>query len=224
MAQNGGSRRGQGGKLWAGARGYACSDCCEGGPDGETSLMSNDKSIVPALSAAELAYQCNGTALPCKLHWYPGKNCYKITNATFSAGVPGYAARAAKLGYRTVAAASGTTANVLQYGLMLGFSPDELVLLRLVLPPLLRRPPPPPPRGVDTAPLHARNPRPIHTDTSRGWAPIIRQTGIRQTACNTDTVQRGARRPWRPGCSPPTTTRSSRSCSAPRRSGPALGA
>jgi hypothetical protein len=155
MAQNGGSRRGQGGKLWAGARGYACSDCCEGGPDGETSLMSNDKSIVPALSAAELAYQCNGTALPCKLHWYPGKNCYKITNATFSAGVPGYAARAAK---------------------------------------------------------------------SRGWAPIIRQTGIRQTACNTDTVQRGARRPWRPGCSPPTTTRSSRSCSAPRRSGPALGA
>ena len=38
--------------------------------------------------------------------------------------------------------ASGTTANVLRYGLMLGFSPDELVLLRLVLPPLLRPPPP----------------------------------------------------------------------------------
>ena len=73
-AQNGGSRRGQGGKLWAGARGYACSDCCEGGPDGDTSLMSNDKSIVPALSATELAYQCNGTAPPCKLHWHPGKN------------------------------------------------------------------------------------------------------------------------------------------------------
>ena len=141
-AQNGGSRRGQGGKLWAGARGYACSDCCEGGPDGDTSLMSNDKSIVPALSAAKLAYQCNGTVPPCKLHWYHGKNCYKITNAPFSAGVTGYAARAAKLGYRTVAAASGTTANVLQYGLMLGFSPDELVLLRLVLPPLLRPPPP----------------------------------------------------------------------------------
>ena len=33
----------------------------------------------------------------------------------FSAGVPGYLARAQKLGYRTVAAASGTTANVLQY-------------------------------------------------------------------------------------------------------------
>ena len=104
--------------------------------------MSNDKSIVPALSAAELAYQCNGTAPPCKLHWYPGKNCYKITNATFSAGVPSYATHATKLGYHTVVVASGTKANVLQYGLMLGFSPDELVLLRLVLPPLLRHPPP----------------------------------------------------------------------------------
>ena len=48
-------------------------------------------------------------------------------------GVPGYLARAQKLGYRTVAAASGTTANVLQYGLMLGFTPDEMVLLRLTM-------------------------------------------------------------------------------------------
>jgi hypothetical protein len=60
-----------GSKLWSGARGYACSDCCEGGPDGETSLMSNDPSIVPPLSALELKYQCNGTTPPCKLHWYP---------------------------------------------------------------------------------------------------------------------------------------------------------
>jgi hypothetical protein len=50
-----------------------------------------------------------------------------------SQGVPGFLARAEKLGYRTVAAASGTTANVLQYGLMLNFTPDEMVLLRLTM-------------------------------------------------------------------------------------------
>ena len=32
-----------------------------------------------------------------------------------------------------MAAPSGTTANVLQYALMLGFTPDEMVLVRLAL-------------------------------------------------------------------------------------------
>ena len=109
-----------GGKLWAAARGYASKTACEGGPDGETDLMSNDPSIVPPLSAAELKYQCNGTKPPCKLHWYPGKNCYTIEDVPFASGTPGYLQRAKKLGYRTVAAASGTTANILQYALMLG--------------------------------------------------------------------------------------------------------
>ena len=103
-----------GGKLWAAARGYASKTACEGGPDGETDLMSNDPSIVPPLSAAELSYQCNGTKPPCKLHWYPGKNCYTVEDVPFASGTPGYLQRAKKLGYRTVAAASGTTANILQ--------------------------------------------------------------------------------------------------------------
>ena len=47
-----------------------------------------------------------------------GKNCYKLNEVNFSAGVPGYVARANKLGYRTVAGASGTTANILQYALV----------------------------------------------------------------------------------------------------------
>ena len=45
----------------------------------------------------------------------------------------GYTARAKKLGYRMVAAVSGTTANVLQYGAMLGFTPSQMVLLRLTM-------------------------------------------------------------------------------------------
>jgi len=73
-------------KLWSGARGYVSKTACEGGPDGETSMMSNDPSIFPPLSPAELKYQCNGTDPPCKLHWYPGKNCYKLAEENFSAG------------------------------------------------------------------------------------------------------------------------------------------
>ena len=45
----------------------------------------------------------------------------------------GYTARAKKLGYRMVAAVSGTTGNVLQYGYMLGFTPSQMVLLRLTM-------------------------------------------------------------------------------------------
>ncbi len=50
----------------------------------QTLMMSDDPSIVPPLSRAELVYQCNGTAPPCKLHWYPGKLCYKLLDANFS--------------------------------------------------------------------------------------------------------------------------------------------
>lgn len=122
-----------GGPLWGKARDYATANACSGGPAGETPMMSNDPTIDPPLSADELAYQCNGTAPPCKLHWYPGALCFKVLDAEFAAGVPGYLKRATALGYRTVAAASGTTANVLQYGLMLGLKPEELVLLRLTM-------------------------------------------------------------------------------------------
>jgi len=47
--------------------------------------------------------------------------------------VPGLAARASSLGYRTAAAVSGTTANVLQMATLLGFSADERVVLRAAM-------------------------------------------------------------------------------------------
>ena len=77
----------------------------------------------PPLSAAELAYQCNGSAArPCKLLWYPGQRCYTINaTATFGPRIPGYHARASALGYRMVAGPSGTTADVMQYAELLGF-------------------------------------------------------------------------------------------------------
>ena len=46
---------------------------------------------------------------------------------------PGLIGRAAILGYRLVAGASGTTANVLQMAKLLGFAPDELVVLRATM-------------------------------------------------------------------------------------------
>ena len=52
------------------------------------------------------------------LRYSQGKNCYKLNEVNYSAGVPGYVARANKLGYRAVAGPSGTTANILQYGLV----------------------------------------------------------------------------------------------------------
>jgi hypothetical protein len=42
-------------------------------------------------------------------------------------------ARAKALGYRTVAGPSGTTQNMLQLALLLGFSPAELALVRLTM-------------------------------------------------------------------------------------------
>ena len=93
-------------------------------------------SIEPPLSAAELAYQCGGKP-PCTLKWQPGMLCFDLPNTSWTlpsgAVVPGLNWRAAILGYRSAAAASGTTANMLQYGALLGFTPDELVLLRLAM-------------------------------------------------------------------------------------------
>jgi len=117
--------------LWKGARAYKAAGCSE------VALMSNDASLLPKLSADELAYQCNGTTPPCKLHWYPGALCYDVVDTPLTtasgASIKGYAARAAALGYRTAAAASGTTANMLQFASLLGFKGDELVAMRLAM-------------------------------------------------------------------------------------------
>ena len=99
--------------LWSGARASKVNGCSE------VDMMSDDPSIAPPLSKDELAYQCNETAPPCKLHWYPGALCYDVLDKALRAAsgevLPGYAARARALSYRTAAAASGTTANMLQY-------------------------------------------------------------------------------------------------------------
>lgn len=93
--------------LWNGTREWV---------GGETSLMSNDPSIQPPLSAAELAYQC-GVDAPCKLGWAPGKEVYRIATTPFRLAprIAGYAQQAATLGYRAVAGPSGTTQNTMQY-------------------------------------------------------------------------------------------------------------
>lgn len=104
---------------------------------GEVSMRTDDPSIDPPVSSAEAAYQCSPGAPPCKLHWNPGMLCYTVNNASWPTGggatLPGYKERATMLGYRTVAAPSGTTANMLQLGQLLGFGTDELVLLRAVM-------------------------------------------------------------------------------------------
>ncbi len=110
-----------------------------------TTLMSNDTSIDPPLSKAELAYQCSETAPPCRLHWVSGLNGFTLSKTAFSANgaskrLPGYIERANSLGYRTVAGPSGTTQNVLQYGMYLGMGmrpngaeDDWMPLLRLTM-------------------------------------------------------------------------------------------
>ena len=108
--------------LWEGARASKDGGCVE------VSMQSDDPSISPPLSAAELAYQCNGSAPPCKLLWYPGKGCYDIVpNATWPGGIDGYAQRAVAYGYRTVAGPSATTANMMQLAALLNFDDDEQV-------------------------------------------------------------------------------------------------
>ena len=117
--------------LWSGARASKASGCSE------VDMMSDDPAIAPPLSEDELAYQCNGTVPPCKVHWYPGALCYDILDeglrAASGKALPGYAARARALSYRTAAGASGTTANMLQYATLMGFEGDELVAMRLAM-------------------------------------------------------------------------------------------
>ncbi len=110
-----------------------------------TTLMSNDPSIDPPLSKAELDYQCSETAPPCRLSWVSGLNGFTLSKTAFSAHgaseyLPGYVERANSLGYRTVAGPSGTTQNVLQYGTYLGMGlrpngaeDDWMPLLRLTM-------------------------------------------------------------------------------------------
>ena len=123
--------------LWRAARTYKASGC------GAVSMRSDDPSIEPPLSAAELAYQCGSATSPCHLHWKPGALCYDLPNVSWVLPatsptepprvVPGLNERAARLGYRSAAAASGTTANMLQLAALLGFSSDELVILRATM-------------------------------------------------------------------------------------------
>ena len=120
--------------IWQAARVTRAGGCQVVG------LSSDDPAIDPPLSADELRYQCtNGTHVippPCSLQWYPGALCYTVQDVPFNTSgtvVQGYMARAKALGYRTVAGPSGTTQNMLQLALLLGFSPAELALVRLTM-------------------------------------------------------------------------------------------
>eukprot|EP00040_Diaphanoeca_grandis_P016332 m.84220 g.84220 ORF g.84220 m.84220 type:complete len:454 (+) comp25723_c0_seq1:183-1544(+) len=113
---------------WNGTRVYKTTGCTEY-PD-----LTSDEIANPPLSYDELVYQCNGsTARPCKILWYPGMNCFDVAPVDFAPGIKGYADRAKSLGYRTVAGPSGTTANVLQFASVLGFTGEEMVLFRAAM-------------------------------------------------------------------------------------------
>jgi hypothetical protein len=111
---------------WVGARVSRPEGCYE------TNLTSNDPSIHPPLSKYEQVYQC-GSNSSCKLQWYPGSGCYTVKDVPFQTAplIPGYATRAQALGYRTACGPSGTMANYLQYGRLLNFTQEELVLVRI---------------------------------------------------------------------------------------------
>ena len=133
------SQKHDGSLQWRGARVSKPGGCTT------EKRQSDDPSIQPPLSKAELAYQCArapqprsvATPPPCTLQWQPGMLCFTLPNIswTLSDGstVAGLSERAALLGYRSAAAASGTTANMLQMAELLGFSSDERVLLRLAM-------------------------------------------------------------------------------------------
>ena len=127
--------------LWRGARVDKPGGCTP------VDLRSDDGSIEPPLSPAELKYQCDGQPPPCKLQWEPGERCFDLPNTSWALppvviteavprGVaaarhaqgnavaegqeqaseeqqtaavlaPGLNERAALLGYRSAAAASG---------------------------------------------------------------------------------------------------------------------
>jgi len=131
-----------GGLLWRGARTRRTAGCAA-----VHNMYTDDASLEPPLSSAEQAAQCGregartagrgNTLRACPLQWEPGESCFDIQNASWSLPggdvVPGLAARAAALGYRSVAAVSGTAANLLQMATLLGFSADERVAIRLAM-------------------------------------------------------------------------------------------
>ncbi|CAE8600370.1 unnamed protein product [Polarella glacialis] len=107
-----------GGVLWVGARNY--TGCTE------TDLMTDSPDIFPPLSHREIEAQCEGNAPPCKLQWLCA-NYFNIVADSF------YAERATRNGYRMVAGPSGTTANMFQLALSLGFTNDDLLAFRVVM-------------------------------------------------------------------------------------------
>ena len=121
----------EGAMLWAGARVRREGGCST------VQMRSDDPSIRPPLSQAEIAYQCGSKPPPCMLQWQPGSLCYELRNVSWTLAdgevVPGVTERAARLGYRTAAAVSGTTANMLQLARLLGFRAEELVVLRATM-------------------------------------------------------------------------------------------
>lgn len=58
--------------LWRGARTRRAGGCAVDG------RATNDPSIEPPLSPAELAYQCGGAPPPCALRWQPGGLCFEL--------------------------------------------------------------------------------------------------------------------------------------------------
>ena len=137
--------KGDGTLLWHACRVHntACPETFgESGPGLSgciDSRRSDDPTIVPRLSDAELKYQCDGAA-SCTLAWQPADKTFDLcTDSTCKFGdvnsgeVPGFAARAELLGYRTVSGPSDVAQNLLQYATYLGFSADWLPLLRLAL-------------------------------------------------------------------------------------------
>lgn len=111
-------------------------------------MYSDDSSILPPLSDDELAYQCNLTSpslqrtasVRCLMRWYPGALSYDLIDTPFrgadnsgNSGGIGYLQVASGMGWRAAAGPSATTANVLELAHQLGFSKEELVVLRAAM-------------------------------------------------------------------------------------------
>jgi hypothetical protein len=127
-----------GARTWAGPANSSVPPTCPAqGDECAPCKWSDDPHIQPPLSDAELRYQCGGNpSARCRLGWRPGTDCYILTDAPIQGPrgglrIPGYVERARALGYLMAAGPSGTTQNMLQYGLYLGMTDDWSALLRL---------------------------------------------------------------------------------------------
>lgn len=125
------SRTRDGRMQWRAARTHRESGCSA------VAARTDDASLEPPLSTAELSYQCGALPPPCKLQWQPGASCFDLPNVSWELPsgqvLPGLRERVASAGYRAAAGASGTTANILQLALLLGFTSEELVVIRLAM-------------------------------------------------------------------------------------------